>query len=391
VIPRLRAQHPDEPWLWRADWAQRAVRETYEIGGWCLWGFAIVWNLFCLPLWFLVRWEWPVDARTSLFALFPIAGLLLLLLAAYHALRRRKYGVSVCRIDQVPIPLGSTLRGELDVRLREVPPSGFALRLASVRRTVSGSGKNRNVHERVLWQDEQTVTHGAMPSPHGLRVPFRFDIPWECEPASLTDAGDLVVWRLSASAEVPGIDYQAAFELPVFRTADARDELVPRVHSAAAWQPPPEITIGGDTIVVRPARTFGDWIGFLIFFPLWFGALAFSRSFGAPLFVLVLFGLVALALAVFILDFLLGRTTITATRAALTVHHTWLGLGPRRTLPASGITRLETAIGSTFGNRGYHDVRAVLRDGRTRKVARHMRNRKDAEMLGERITQALGV
>lgn len=389
MTPRLRAQHPDEPWLWREDWAQRAVRESYEVGGWCLWGFAAAWNLFCVPLWFLVRWAWPMDARTLLMAAFPIAGLLLLLLAAYQTLRRRKYGVSVCRLDRVPIPLGSTLRGEIDVRLREAPPAGFALRLASVRRTVTGSGKNRSVSESILWQDEQTVAHGAMPSPHGLRLPFRFDIPWECEPATLADPADLVVWRLHVSAEVPGIDYQSFFELPVFRTADARDELAPRVHSAAGWQPPPEITAGADAIVVRPASGFGDWIGFLIFFPLWFAALAFARSLGAPIVILAFFALIAAVVAAFILDFLLGRTTITANRTTLTIHRTWLGLGARRTIPASDVARIETRIGSSFGNRGYYEVRAVLHDGRTRTVAKHIRNRRDAEMLGERLMSRL--
>lgn len=389
MTPRLRAQHPDEPWLWREDWAQRAVRESYEVGGWCLWGFAAVWSLFSVPLWFLVRWQWPMDARTLLMAAFPIAGLLLLLLAAYQTLRRRKYGVSVCRLDRVPVPLGSTLRGEIDVRLRELPPAGFALRLASVRRTVTGSGKNRSVSESILWQDEQTVTHGAMPSSNGLRLPFRFDIPWECEPATFADPEDLVVWRLHVAAEVPGIDYQSFFELPVFRTQDARDELAPRVHSAAAWQPPPEITIGPDSILVRPPSGFGDWIGPLLFFPLWFAALAFARSLGAPIFILAFFALVSVFVAVVLLDFLLGRTTITANRTSLTIRRTWLGLGGRRTIPASDVARIETRIGSTFGNRGYHDVRAVLRDGRTRTVARHIRNRRDAEMLGERLTQAL--
>jgi hypothetical protein len=390
IPPRLRAEHPNEPWLWRADWAQRAVRETYEIGGWCLWGFTILWNLFCLPIWFIVRWEWPMDARTLLLASFPVTGLLLLLLAIYQILRRRKYGVSVCRIDRVPIPLGATLRGELDVRLRDVPPAGFALRLASVRRMVTGSGKSRSVNEHLLWQDEQTVTHGAMPSPNGLRVPFRFDIPWECEPASLANPEDLVVWRLHVSAEVPGIDYQAAFELPVFRTEDARDELAPRVHSPAAWQPPREITAGHDAVVVRSPAGFGNWLAVLLFYPVWFGALALMPGFGVPLFILAFFGLFSLVIALFLLDFLLGRTTIRADRTALTVHRTWLGIGRRRVIPASDIVRLEPVLGTTVGNRGYHDLRAVLRDGRTRKVARHIGNRRDAELLGEKLSQALG-
>jgi hypothetical protein len=391
VTPRLRAQYPNEPWRWRADWEQRAVRESVAVGGWCLWGFAVVWNLFCLPLWFLVRWEWPMDAKTLLMAAFPIVGMLLLLFAAHHTLRRRKYGTSVCHLDRVPVPVGSTLRGELAVRLHELPPSGFALRLASVRRTVTGSGKNRSVHESILWQDEQTIMHGAMPSPNGLRVPFRFDIPWECEPASLGNAEDLVVWRLNVSADVPGIDYQAFFELPVFRTEDGRDELAPRVHSPAAWRPPREITLAPDAIVVRPSHGFTDYLFPILFFPFWFGVLALFRQFGAPLLFLGLFAVIGFAVLLMIADLLIGRTKITADRTALSIRRTWLGLGLRRTVPSSEIVRLEPVIGSTFGDRAYHNVHAVLRNGRTRTVAKHLRNRKDAEMLGERIAQSLGL
>ncbi|HEX6086493.1 MAG TPA: hypothetical protein VF266_18335, partial [Thermoanaerobaculia bacterium] len=231
---RLRAQHPDEPWLWRRDWAERAVRESPEFGGWCLWAFTVIWNLFSFPLWFVVRWQWPMEAPMIMAAAFPLAGAGLFLLAIYQTLRRVKYGTSLCRLERSPIALGSTLRGELEVRLHETPPAGFALRLACVRRTVTGAGKNRSTHERILWQDEQTVTHGVMPSPHGVRVPFRFDVPFDCEPCDSTNPNDTVLWRLHATAEVPGIDYESAFELPVFRTEDAGDDLSTPL-TAASW------------------------------------------------------------------------------------------------------------------------------------------------------------
>lgn len=369
----------------------REVKESSDVGGWCLWGFAIVWSLFSLPLLFLVRWELPVDAKKILFAAFPLAGLLLILVALYQTLQRRKYGASLCRIERVPIPLGTTLRGELEARLREMPASGFALRLACVRRTVSGSGKNRSVHERILWQDEQTVEHGPMPSPHGMRVPFRFDIPWECEPTDLTNPDDSVIWKLEASAEVPGIDYKASFDLPVMRTEGGRDELGPRVHSALAWQPPREIAVGPDAILIRPGSRFSDWVFVVVFFPIWFAGLAFVRQFGAPLFIVLFFAAIGVLVALIILDFLVGRTALTFDRTRLTTRRTWLGLGRRITIPAAEITRLETHIGSTFGNRAYHDVRAVLRNGRTRRVAKHIANKRDAEMLAERLAQGLGL
>lgn len=388
---RLRAQHPDEPWLWRRDWAERSVRESADFGGWCLWAFTIIWNLFCFPLWFIVRWEWPMDAKTILAAAFPIAGIALLLLAIYQTLRRAKYGISLCRIERAPIPVGSTLRGELQVRLHEPPPAGFALRLACVRRTVTGSGKNRSTHERILWQDEQTVTHGVMPSPHGMRVPFRFDVPFECDPCDFTNPNDTVVWRLDATAEVPGIDYQAAFELPVFGTAGSRDELSARPHTAS-WQPSREIRLEPDHIVIGSPGRLADALGYAFFFTIWYGALFLFTRFGAPKWVMVGFGAFAGMFIVVVIDLFLGRTTLTAGRTSLTIRRTWLGLGlPRRTLPATEIVRLEETVGVSIGNRAYHAVRAVLRNGRTRTVARFIATRRDAQRLAERVGEMMRI
>ncbi len=325
-------------------------------------------------------------------ATFPIVGALLIMFAVYQTLRLHKYGVSLCRIERSPIPVGSTLRGELEVRLHEPPPAGFALRLASVRRTVSGTGKNRSVDEHILWQDEQTVTHGVMPSPNGLRVPFRFDVPFDCKPCDLSNPSDMVLWNLHVSAGVPGIDYEARFELPVFRTGDARDEIPSTPHSVASWQPSREITLGHDRIVVGSPGRIADAIGYLVFFIIWYGALALFRSFGAPMWVLVLFGAFAGLFVLFAVDLLLGRTTLTADRTRLTIRRTWLGIGLlSRTIPAAEIVRLEERIGVSTGNRAYHAVRAVLRDGRIRGVARHIRTRRDAEMLALRVRELLGL
>src|SRR5438477_451554 len=57
------------------------------------------------------------------------------------------------------------------------------------------------------------------PSPVGMRVPFAFDLPADAPSSDLSKPNDLVLWQLAVAAEMPGIDYKAAFELPVFVTA----------------------------------------------------------------------------------------------------------------------------------------------------------------------------
>ncbi|HUR79796.1 MAG TPA: hypothetical protein VM733_03460 [Thermoanaerobaculia bacterium] len=389
----LRAQHPDEPWLWRRDWMDRTIRQSPALGGACLLGFTILWNLFAIPIGiFLVRWRWPMDARTILLAAFPISGALLILLALYAAARRWRYGVSTCRIERSPIPLGTTLRGELDVRLREAPPQGFALRLASVRREIRGSGKDRSEHETILWQDEQTLEHGLMPSAIGMRVPFRFDIPHDAPPCDFTDPRNTVLWKLYASAAVPGIDYEAEFELPVFRVEGSQDEIADRPLSAFSWQPPPEVSLTPDSITIRSSARLADVVSYVIFFTLWYGALYLIRQLGAPLWVVLFFALFGFAFVLFAFDFVFGRTHLTATRSLLKVRRTWLGIGPpARVLPSSAITALAPKLGVSVGNRAYHAVVATLATGSTRGIARYLRTRHDAEMLAARVGEMMGL
>lgn len=385
----LRKQHPNEPWLWRRDWSERAVHDTRSVASGCLWAFAILWLMMTVPAYFIFTATGGSDPKKYFVALFPLAGVFLILTALYHTLRRRKYGLSICRIDRSPVPIGSTLRGELETRLRELPPAGLALRLACVRRMITGSGKNRSTHETVLWQDEQTIEHGMMPSPNGLRVPFRFDIPPDCEPADESNAEDMVVWRLDASAEVPGIDYAAQFELPIFRTGDAGDSggfMHARITNPSSWMPPKEIAVEPTRIIVRSPGRIGDAIAYLLFFTAWFGALAFFRSFGAPLFVIAFFVAIGLLVVAIALDFLFGRSTIAVDYPSLTTRR----LGRTRTIATADIERIEPRIGTTLGNRTYHDVHAILHSGRTQKIAKYIRNKRDADMLSAKVMRMLG-
>jgi hypothetical protein len=386
-----RRQYPREPWLWRRDWAERTLSDESYAGTGCLWTFAAVWIAFTLPLALLFRTLRDRDPKFGFAVVLPFLGLLLVAIALYQTVRRLRYGTTICRIERVPIPMGGTLRGEIDLRLREVPASGFEMRLACVRRTESGSSRNRSTHETILWQNEQTVMHGATPGPRGLRVPFRFDIPREGESANLQDPNDTINWRLDVSAKVPGIDLAARFDLPVFRVAEGGSELIHTPFTnPSSWTPPPEIEVTGPRVTIRPSRGVGDWITTVGFMVIWFGALAFFRRLGVPLAVVLFFAAIGSLVFVLVLDFLLGRSTLILDGRSLRVHRTWLGLGAQRRFSAEEIDRIEPVLGSTFGNRAFHDVAVRLHSGRTRKIARHLRNRRDAEMLAAWAGRGVG-
>src|SRR5688572_10734268 len=390
---KLVQQHPAEPWMWRQDWADRAIRNTNSVSPAFLWMFAILWNLMVLPFLFFYRGQSEPRLELLFVSLFPIAGAILIAFATYLSLRQRKFGVSLCRIHRLPISIGGVFQGEVEARVREVPQNGFQVRLTNVRRIVSGSGKNRSVHETVLWQNEQVVGSGAaMPAPNGMRIPVQFAIPADAEPADYSNSRDSVLWRLQVDADVPGIDYTGTFELPVYRTADLPDE---RFQSASApWTPPRNIAFahtpsGEEEITVRPMRSFGDWFGYLFFVALWFSALELMRRFGAPLWIVILFAIFGTIVFIAVADILLGRSKIVVSRDGLVARRTWLGLGTSRSIAIDDIESIATKTGATQGARAFYNVTVGRRSGKTVTIARNLDTRRDADALSARITDAL--
>jgi hypothetical protein len=390
----LVAQHPNEPWLWRKDWANRAVEDVNTLPTGFLWFFGIFWTVMSSPLLLIYRDRPPNDRLILLLLLVPLLGVAVMLWAAYGSLRKRKYGVSVCHIDHVPAAIGKRLRGSVVARLRDLPAEGFRLELTNLRRVVTGSGKNRSVHERVLWQDEQVIRSGTMASPDGMRIPFAFDIPRDGEPTDDRNPSDRVIWRLDVGADVPGIDYGARFELPVFSTGEV-DAFMPDVDPRG-WTPPADsgvklgIAPNGEEVVTRGVQSAGNWIVTIVFFTIWFGALAFVRWMGAPAFVVVIFALFSLLILVFLVDLFLGRSRLVIGTGSILTRRTWLGIGGRgRTVQASEIESVATQVGMTAGSKAYHDVVIKLRSGRTVRALRHIARRRDAEMLAAKVRRAV--
>ena len=108
---------------------------------------------------------------------------------------------------------------------RAAPAEGFQVALSCIRRVTTGSGRNRSTTETVLWQDERRVTGDRRRRAGGIRDPAD---AMPCDPTRAVrprrSGGSTV------SAEVPGVDYAATFEVPVFRTA-ASDQ--PRTDDGA--------------------------------------------------------------------------------------------------------------------------------------------------------------
>jgi hypothetical protein len=400
----LREQNPDKPWLWREDWAQGYARET---GGApfviALWVFAIFWNSICLPLLFVFRREYQQDNfKVLLAAIFPAAGLLILAVAIYQTFRRRRYGTTVCHFDGVPLVIGHAVRGDVELHSDITPENGFVFRLACIHAVTTGTGKNRNTSETVLWDEEQVVSaSAAMRNPVATRVPFDIATPPDTPTTDDRDTGTRTFWRLSVRAEVPGVDLDTSFLLPLFAIAGVSDSTEFTSYAAAHRASAAErqldhasgVTMSGtvdgrEEFVIRSRPTLGGIFGSALFLAIWNGAIYLMVHLGAPIGFPIVFGLVDLLIFYGWLDYLFGRSTVRAGRE---------GLSYRRSIFFSGAAMKDIAAADIAAVSGVADsqnrafaVQLKLKNGTTQDLARFLRTRSDADTVAARIEKAMG-
>jgi hypothetical protein len=222
----------EQPWLRRPQWAARTIPNLNPgsiLGLFFIWSFAAFWNGFIAVMLLISRAAGGGPPPTLMLALaspFILAGLFLLGLAIKVTVKVIRYRSLVLRLDTVPGVVGGRMAGTIDGAegaLRE----GMTIRLACWRRY------NSDTADDMLWEDLIDVAPGSvMRSPAGATVPFRFDVPFECEPTA-NDEG-LIQWQVTVQTHGGG--FAGSFDVPVYRTAQSSPEvneksLRPRVVS----------------------------------------------------------------------------------------------------------------------------------------------------------------
>ena len=392
------ARHPASPWLWREDWAARRVTDSPRAAMWSAWAFTALWNLISLPSAVLaVRSAMREGNRLALIALvFPVAGVGLLVWAIRATLRYRRFGVSTLELTAVPAAVGHALEGLIRTPMGLRPPDGFQLTLSCIRQVTSGSGRNRSTSESILWQEKRQAP------PTGIGVPVAFPIPADAVPCDPGRSGNRVFWRLEARAEVPGVDYAASFEVPVFRTAASEQPRTPAeaavadafAVSAGYRQPATSrievsTTRRGTEIFYPRARNPGMAAGLTAFTALWLGATWLTIAVHAPIIFPIVFGLFGLLLAVAVVDAWLTVTRVTVADGFVTVASGWPGTRREKSLPVADVTDVTTKIGLQAGTTTYYDVMLVTPAGKQVAAGRGVRDKREADWLAATLKAAI--
>ncbi|MDA3874151.1 MAG: DUF3592 domain-containing protein, partial [Kiritimatiellae bacterium] len=402
------ALYPDAPWTWREDWAAGEIRSGGKTKAVVLTVFAIVLVLASIPVLLAFPSEFFEKGNNAMAIalVFPSVGLFLFAGAARAWIGYRKYGNCTLVLQEVPGVIGGALSGGVRIPSPVNAEDGFTMTLRCIRRVVTGSGKHRNTREHELWADSRRLKTGHISSDRSLTIlPVLFHIPYECEPVDRDDSRNQVLWRLTVEARTPGVDFEAEFEVPVFKTArcDPVFEVVDSPLNAylapaddqALWREEHirmEQTAGGIRLVFPMLRHKGYGLSLLIFTLVWWGitvgihtftnALVFFPAVFAIFGIFLGYGSIVVCLTRHVLDLRPGRLTL---RGGL------FGLKGPVTLSASDIRDLAATSISSQGKVSYYTLKAVDTGGNPHTLATQIKGRSHADELLNIIRARCGV
>lgn len=214
-------QKPVVDWQSRSGWEDERIASDAGKGTLIFWGFAIFWNAVSTPVVFVVpdelaRGEYAV----LLVLLFPLVGLFLVYKALQRTLEYRRFGKVPLHLDPYPGAIGGHVGGSIQVRnldyRRAIAAESLTVTLECVYSYVSGSGKNRSRRESIKWAERgRPRIDNAI---EGVTLSFRFDVPENLPEADVEQSGAYHFWRLGVNAEIPGVDLDRQYNIPVFAT-----------------------------------------------------------------------------------------------------------------------------------------------------------------------------
>jgi hypothetical protein len=207
------------PWPGRLKQQVGRIDSSETQGLRAVWAAALLWNLFWSPLYFGLSDGLRDGSRMALAGLIvPLAGIVLIIQALRARRRWERFGGSTLQMAEALPSIGGRLVGRIISDRLPADAASIRLRLTCLRRERRrGLGVGG-----LVWETEKTVP--ANPARATGTIPVEFDIPAHCEPSSEPrSSSSYIQWVLQATAEAPGADFAARFEVPVYSTPGAAE------------------------------------------------------------------------------------------------------------------------------------------------------------------------
>jgi hypothetical protein len=220
-VNQILANNPGRPWRADRRWSRFEIQDFPAKRCFSRLLVGIFFGMFVGVFWIAMGRgnEVPLFIKgiLGLFTLIPVG---MLVSAVYHFGHTVKYGNSRLVFKQIPLVLGQESYALLTVKSHIPAEKGVELKLRCIRRELVKHGRKSSISEQELYSETKIEPEDlAARTGRGAVIPVRFRIPAD-QPE--TSSGDLpnIIWKLSAVAVTPGIDYFAEFEVPVYRVED---------------------------------------------------------------------------------------------------------------------------------------------------------------------------
>jgi len=310
----------------------------------------------------------------------------------------RHFGKTVFEMASIPAPAGGALQGQIIIPGKSTPQYGWHLALTCIRRSVSGPVNNLRTTEKILWQDEKWL-RADLPqkNPDAVTIPVFFPLPAD-KPESIPKTGDGTHWRLEAWANMPGPDFRATFEVPVFKLDEppaisddptlpyqsSLDEIRKEIRSQIQIVDLPQ----GREFIFPAGRTPGFAAGATAVWLVWTAIVAVMALFRAPLPVVAIFGAMGLIMLYFVLDLWLRRSHIVISGQTIKIQTGWAAFKQEEALKISEAATFFADVGAPVGHLTYYDLKLRAQDGKEWLLAKNLGHKPEAEWLARQMTVA---
>ena len=364
------------------------IRDQSRAGTLLLWGFALLWLVVSSPMVLLIPGEVRKGNALALAGLlFPIAGIGLLIAALRLTLRRMRFRESALVLDIAPVPLGGTLRGTVEVPHPLTAASAVSIRLMAMERRRRG----KSTRDTIVCHEERELEPSLLRrSADGVVIPIEIAVPHDAPPSETINASRQVFWRLNVDADVPGIDYHAAFDVPVARTAfaDFRQHGIAPSPIAAPQNPRSYIERqlpDGRELYFPPFRTPAAAFFSLLFTMMWLGAAGFMAYVGMPRFIAILLSIFGILFLASTLELFFESRTLLLGSHEIRVRRRMLST-TEKVIPIADIESARAVLMATSGGaRPYYRIDIETKQGKRIKAVKNIRSKREAEWVAARI------
>lgn len=264
---------PNTPWLTKPEWATNRITSNQKTTLWFAWIITAFWNLISFPVLFVIPRELADANYLALIAIiFPVVGLGFLYWAIRVTRDWRRFGEVFLQLDPFPGSVGGDVGGTLVLPPTTTDKLRFYIQLTCINSYESGSGKNRESHERMIWQDDGIAD--AIVYPHQATLNFLFRVPGHL-PASEEHSDNYHHWRLSIESKSPDVPFFRHYSIPVYATAQRSKLQTPESSEHQAIQVLKENALeavcklqqipGGVELYFHPLRNLSTKLALLLF------------------------------------------------------------------------------------------------------------------------------